>query len=389
MKSKKLTSPILLLLVGASAASAAFPIGDAPDANHPWGVHDSNRPQPPIVQPGAKLGDAPSDAVVLFDGSSASFQNWEHDKPEHKRKGDWIVKDGVLQCVPGSGYIRTKEQFGDCQLHVEWMAPPVIEAKKGQQRGNSGVFLMGRIEVQVLDNYNNPTYPDGTAGAVYGVMPPAANPLRASDQWQSYDIIFRRPIVKDGVVLDEGSMTVLVNGVVVQDSTPLDGGGGYKKRLPINTVYPDAGPLKLQDHGNPVRYRNIWYRPLRPRAVDGGTEGRLSKEATQAKRSEIATSLRQRGDDLQGYDKMMNLLEVLVYDNGDETLTEAKYLVESYIPHLQKMSDIEMDKVRWNVVNLYNHLGYLEHHGLIAKGYGPLKELKAMADARGWLKKRK
>ena len=129
-------------------------------------------------------------------------------------------------------------------------------------------FFPGGIEIQVLDNYNNPTYPDGFAGAVYGVMPPAANALRAPGQWQSYDIIYRRPIVRDGVVLDQGSMTVLVNGVVVQDSTPLDVGGGHKERKALNHAYPDAGPLLLQDHGNPVHFRNIWCRPLRPRPVE-------------------------------------------------------------------------------------------------------------------------
>ncbi|MGJ8652257.1 MAG: 3-keto-disaccharide hydrolase [Opitutaceae bacterium] len=389
MKPKKLTSSIFWLLVGASAASAAFPLGDPPDANHPWGVHDSNRPQPPIVQPGEKFGDAPSDAVILFDGTEASFDNWRHVKPEGKRKGDWTVSEGALLCAPGAGYIETKEHFGDCQLHVEWMAPPVIESKTGQQRGNSGVFLLGEIEVQVLDNYNNPTYSDGTAGAVYGVMPPAANALRGAGQWQSYDIIFRRPIVKDGVTLDEGSMTVLVNGVVVQASSPLDGGGGWKKRKPLNHAYAEAGPLSLQDHGNPVRYRNIWYRPLRPRAVDGGTEGRLSEEATQAQRAETAANIRARGDALQGYDKMMNLLEAFVYDNSDEVLAEVNDLVGKYIPHVQKMSDAQLKQKQWEIVNLYNHLGYLEHHGLISKGYGPLQELKAIADAHGWLKKKR
>ena len=121
---------------------------------------------------------------------------------------------------------------------------------------------MGKTEVQVLDNYNNPTYPDGFAGSIYGVMPPMANPLRSPGQWQSYDIIFRRPILKNGKVLDEGSMTVLVNGVVVQDSTPLEGGGGHRARSKPR-AFPEKGPLSLQDHGNPVRFRNIWYRELR------------------------------------------------------------------------------------------------------------------------------
>ena len=138
----------------------------------------------------------------------------------------------------------------------------------------------GMVEVQVLDNYKNPTYADGSAGAVYGLMPPAVNALRPSGEWQSYDIIFRRPIARDGVILDFGSLTVLLNGVVVQDNTPLEGGSGHKKRKPLDRIFPELGALMLQDHGNPVRFRNIWYRPLRPRALDGGTDGRLSEEST-------------------------------------------------------------------------------------------------------------
>ena len=214
------------------------------------------------------IGDAPSDAVVLFDGTADSLaNNWRHARPKAKRKGDWIVEDGSMLRMRGAGHIETVAQFGDCQLHIEW-SHTKQSSKEGQKRGNSGVFFPGGIEIQVLDNYNNPTYPDGFAGAVYGVMPPAANALRAPGQWQSYDIIYRRPIVRDGVVIDQDSMTVLVNGVVVQDSTPLDGGGGHKERKALNHAYPDAGPLLLQDHGNPVRFRNIWCRPLQPRPTE-------------------------------------------------------------------------------------------------------------------------
>lgn len=379
--------PSVLLATIVASLSAQLPIGDPPDATHPWGVHDSNRPQPAIVVPGERCGDAPSDAIVLFDGTAASLANWVHLKPEDKRKGDWIVKDGALQCVPGAGYIATKEQFGDCQLHVEWMAPPVDEQKLGQQRGNSGVFLLGQIEVQVLDNYQNPTYADGTAGAVYGVMPPAANPLRASGEWQSYDIIFRRPIVKDGVVIDEGSMTVFVNGVVVQDSTPLDGGGGYKKRKSLSTIYPEKGPLALQDHGNPVRFRNIWYRPLRPRPADGGTDGRLSEAATMAKRSEIATRLREAANALQGLARIEKLLTAQVYLYDAAAWSECDTLVSAYVSSLRHASDAQIQSQREDIMNLYRQLDYLEHHRIIDAGYAPRAELKAIADARNWLKK--
>lgn len=384
----KIFKPFVLPVLFLSAAAplfAAFPIGDPPDATHPWGVHDWNRPQPPIVQPGANQGDAPSDAVVLFDGTEASLNNWVHQRPDDKRQGDWHIEAGALVCKPGAGYIASKDHFGDSQVHVEWMAPPVIEHTKGQQRGNSGVFLMGQIEVQVLDNYNNPTYADGTAGAVYAVMPPAVNPLRGAGEWQSYDIIFRRPIVKDGVVLDEGSMTVLINGVVVQDSTPLDGGGGHKKRKSLNHGYPEVGPLTLQDHGNPVRYRNIWYRPLRPRPVDGGTDGRLSEAVTMAKRSEIANRIREEAKGMRGLAKIQKLLlaHVYLYDANAWATDDA--LVTAYVSRFESASDVQIDNQRWDIINLYRDLAYLEHHKIIDRGYAPTVALKAIADARGWL----
>lgn len=378
----------VLIATCVTQLSAKFPLGDPPDATHPWGVHDHNRPQPPLVVPGKNCGDAPSDAIVLFDGTEASLTNWVHTKPKGKRKGDWLVKDGALQCVPGAGYIQTKEEFGDCQLHVEWMAPPVDEKKLGQSRGNSGVFLMGQIEVQVLDNYQNSTYADGTAGAVYGVMPPAANPLLGANQWQSYDIIFRRPIVKGGALIDEGSMTVLINGVVVQDSTPLDGGGGYKKRKSLTTVYPDQGPLSLQDHGNPVRFRNIWYRPLRPRATDGGTEGRLSAQATAQKRAEIAVKVRERGAELSGYEKMTNQLEAYLYDNDPVAWVECDVFVVAYVDALKQRSETDIVNARWDIVNLYRHLTYLQQFEMLSKEYPPADTLKAIADSHNWLKKK-
>jgi hypothetical protein len=377
--------PLAAIACFASSLSAAFH-GDPPDANHPWAVHDNNRPQPVRVEPAAVVGGAPSDAVVLFDGSEASLTNWTHVKPDGKRKGDWIVQDGALQCVPGAGYIASKEEFGDCQLHVEWAAPTEIKGA-GQGRGNSGVFLMGQIEVQVLDNYNNPSYPDGSAGAVYGVMPPAANALRAPGQWQSYDIIFRRPIVRDGVLLDEGSMTVLVNGVVVQDSTPLEGGGGHKKRKALNHAYPDAGPLRLQDHGNPVRYRNIWVRPLRPRPADGGTDGRLSEAATTAKRAEIAVDLRARAAGQDGSDQMMTLLEAYLYDGNEAAWAECDRQVTAYVQQLKQLSAEELKQRRRDVLHLHHALHYMQRFDLIPSGYEPAKALQEIADAQGWLKK--
>jgi hypothetical protein len=250
--------PLLALTTPALAEGGFY--GDPPDATHPWAIHDMNRPQPPRVEPGEN-GAPPSDAIILFSGKPEDIQKWKSDKPNGEPT-KWEVVDGVLQCVPGSGYIRTVEEFGDCQLHVEWSAPSKVEGNS-QGRGNSGVFLMGQVEVQVLDNHNNPTYADGFASSIYGINPPAANPLRAPGQWQSYDIIFRRPIFKDGQQIDPGYITVFVNGVLTQDHTPLEGGGGHKGRSKPR-AFPEKGPFKIQDHGNPVRFRNIWVRELKP-----------------------------------------------------------------------------------------------------------------------------
>jgi hypothetical protein len=371
----------------ANSSSAASFYGDPPDTQHPWALHDDNRPQPIRVEPAVVVGGAPSDAVVLFDGSEASLANWFHIDPDDKRKGDWIVKEGALQCTPGAGYIASKEEFGDCQLHVEWLAPSEIKGN-GQGRGNSGVFLMGTVEVQVLDNYNNPTYPDGTAGAVYGVMPPAANSLRGPGEWQSYDIIFRRPIVRDGVVLDAGSMTVLINGVVVQDSTPLEGGGGHKHRKPLDRVFPDKGTLRLQDHGNPVRYRNIWVRPLRPRSADGGTDGRISTAATMAKRAEIASDILAVAAENKGLARVLLLLESLIYQENDSARTEAVTFLEAYVGSINGMEAAAVEGEKSSLMNLNGVLGYMVNHGFMPNDDPTYLKVKAILDANGWSKKR-
>jgi hypothetical protein len=166
-----------------------------------------NRPEPKRVVPGtfsaqAQPGRPPSDAVILFDGTSLA--QWQSDNG-----GDapWQIINGAMQVVPDSGGIRTRERFGDCQLHIEWAAPAQVESS-GQGRGNSGVFLMGRLEIQVLDSYNNSTYADGHAGSYYGVNPPLALPLNPPGEWQVYDIIFRRPVYRDGQLIDPGYVTV-------------------------------------------------------------------------------------------------------------------------------------------------------------------------------------
>ena len=226
-----------------------------------WKPNDPDRPLPPVIEAGTSStqempGRAPSDAVVLFDGKDLTKWEGEDGKP-----AKWKVADGYFEVVPHSGLIHTREAFGDCQLHVEF-AEPVPAVGESQERGNSGVFLMGLYEIQVLDSYQNKTYADGQASAVYAQFPPLVNASRPPGQWQWYDIIFHGPrFDKDGKVLRPARVTVLHNGVLVQDNVELSGPTGHHVRPPYKPG-PDKLPLSLQDHGNPVRFRNIWIREL-------------------------------------------------------------------------------------------------------------------------------
>lgn len=239
----------------AVAALLAAAIGAAASDPPPrvWPMHDQGRPQPPVVDP----GPPPADAVVLFAGKDLS--QWRSAKDGGAAK--WKVEDGHVEVAPGTGDIRTERGFGDCQLHVEW-ATPTPAAGEGQHRGNSGVFLMGLYEVQVLDSYGNKTYPDGQAGALYGAYPPLVNASRPAGQWQTYDIVFRRPrFDAAGALLSPARNTVFHNGVLVQDARDLPGPTAHKVRPPYK-AHAEKLPLGLQDHGDRVRYRNIWIREL-------------------------------------------------------------------------------------------------------------------------------
>lgn len=207
--------------------------------------------EPRVIDP----GPPPSDAIVLFDGTDLG--QWEGDNGKPAR---WKIEDGAM-VVNGTGSIRTKRAFGDCQLHIEWATPAKVEGE-GQGRGNSGVFLMERYEVQVLDSYQNTTYYDGQAAAVYKQSAPLVNASRKPGQWQSYDIIFHAPR-RDatGKVVKPATITVLHNGVLVQDHFEILG-STYHDQTPHYEKHPDKAPLSLQDHGNPVRFRNIWIREL-------------------------------------------------------------------------------------------------------------------------------
>ena len=228
-----------------------------------WKIHDPSRPVPPVINPGTfstqdHPGFPPSDAVILFDGKNLSEWASENGGP-----AKWKVQDGYMEVVPHTGAIHSKEAFGDCQLHVEFREPTPPHGES-QERGNSGVFLMGLYEVQVLDSYENRTYADGQASAIYGQYPPQVNASLPPGQWQTYDIIFHGPRFDPaGKLTRPARFTVFHNGVLTQDNVELTGPTAHGVRPPYQPT-PEKLPLALQDHGNPVRFRNIWIRELKP-----------------------------------------------------------------------------------------------------------------------------
>jgi hypothetical protein len=383
---------VFSLSVSVYAANVGSPFhGDPPDDHHPWCVHDRNRPQPALVTPGTfstleQPGKPPSDAIVLFDGTDLS--KWEADEGTGVPT-KWIVKDGAMECVPKSGQIRTKDKLGDIQLHIEWAAPSKVEGE-GQGRGNSGVFLMGLVEVQVLDNYNNLTYPDGAAGSVYGVNPPMANALRPPGEFQAYDIVFRRPIYKDGTQLDPGYITVFENGVLVQDHTMLEGETGHMGRSKPR-AFPEAGPLKLQDHGNPVRFRNIWYRPLPRRAIEGGTDGYLTTEATTAKRAELAAKLRKDAEKLKNdsnpLPELLVLAESLVYENDSDTAERVGQLAAQWWGDIQQLPPDKLAAKKDEIKHMRDVAKYLVRAKVVPADADEITTINDFIKEHNWDKK--
>jgi hypothetical protein len=231
-----------------------------------WKVHDIDRPRPEVVTPAEKLGDAPADAVVLFDGKSTdAFQSKKKDE-KGRPTGEWIpcpwkIENGELLVDGGDSW--TKREFASCQLHLEWKSEPHTKGNS-QKKGNGGVFLMDLYELQMLDCDNNPTYADGMAGAIYGQTPPLVNAVKKAGQWQVYDIVFTAPKLEGGKVVEPARVTTFVNGVCVQNGTVIMGPTKHKNITSYEGEFPAKGPIRLQDHKNdpPVRLRNIWIRPL-------------------------------------------------------------------------------------------------------------------------------
>jgi hypothetical protein len=253
---------LLLALIAAAVAMCQTPNHDLGYTDTPmlpglpYHVHDPARPHPRVVTPAMKSGGAPSDAIVLFDGKDLS--QWISVKTS--QPAAWKVGKGYFEVVKGAGQIATKEKFGDIQLHIEWASPAMVSGNS-QGRGNSGVFLQGRYEIQVLDSYQNPTYADGQASAIYGQWPPLVNAARKPGEWQAYDIVFEAPRFDGANLVKPAFVTVFHNGVLTQNHHEIMGPTMHRE-LANYVAQPAEDSLQLQDHGNPVRYRNIWIRRL-------------------------------------------------------------------------------------------------------------------------------
>jgi len=244
------------LIIGASAYAAA--------AITKYAVHQKDRPRPPVITPPQEVGQSPSDAIVLFDGTDLS--QWQKG---NGAEAGWTIVDNDYMVVPkNAGGIQTRKSFGSCQLHVEWKTPEGMPPEvTDQNRSNSGVFLMGRYEVQVLDSYTddnyqtNKTYADGQAGALYGQHPPMVNACRPAGQWQTYDIAFMRPLFdENGNVVRKARVTIFHNGVCIHNNLEIEGTTFHKRKAAYSPH--GEGPIQLQDHGNPMCFRNIWIREL-------------------------------------------------------------------------------------------------------------------------------
>ncbi|MEN3940521.1 DUF1080 domain-containing protein [Prosthecobacter sp. SYSU 5D2] len=269
-------TPALLLALAGPLLSADKPAPDAPSpigySDTPvipgtqWKVHDIDRPRPEYVAPGKKLGDAPADAIILFDGTNADAFVSKVKNAEGKPTAElgpcaWKIDNGELVVDGGDSW--TKEEFASCQFHIEWKSEPHT-AGNSQKKGNGGVFFMDRYECQMLDTYENPTYADGMTGCIYGQTPPLVNAVKKPGEWQTYDIVFTAPKLDGDKVIEPAYVTTFVNGVCVQVHTKIMGPTKHKNITDYTGSFPATAPLRLQDHKNnpPIRLRNIWVRKL-------------------------------------------------------------------------------------------------------------------------------
>jgi hypothetical protein len=385
-----------LLFLSAATLSAASAwaglYGDTPDSKHAWAVHDRNRPNP--VKVTANPGEPPSDAIILFDGTEKTFANWTDVKGNPTK---WKLVDGALESVKGAGYIATKQAFGDCQLHIEWASPKKVEGV-GQGRGNSGVFLMGMYEIQVLDSYEtdpsktpnpNPNYADGQASAVYAENPPLVNATRGPGEWQTYDIVFHQPVWNGETLVRPGSITVFHNGVLTQDHWEMEGLTTHCKRRPLA---PHAAklPLKLQDHGNPVRFRNIWLREIPSRYANTTHGGPAACTADVMKlRAETAARLFAKIDTNKKDAATLNaLLEVISYCKEAPHTDYLKKTCEAYLAYVAAMDDAALDKAKDELTSVRKAVGVLTRNNVVSGDCPLCKALNDIWARKGWNKRK-
>jgi len=383
---------VAALAAGSAATVMAGLYGDTPDALHAWAVHDMNRPVPKKIT--AEPGQPPSDAIVLFDGTS--LDNWESTKGEPTK---WRLVDGALESVKGAGYIRTKQSFGDCQLHIEWAAPIRVEGQ-GQGRGNSGVFLMGNYEIQVLDSYEtevlpdgsnkNPNYADGQAASVYAENPPMVNACRKPGEWQTYDIVFHQPIWEGETLKWPGSVTVFHNGVLVQDHWEMEGLTTHCRRRPLKP-HANKLPLQLQDHGNPVRFRNIWLREIPSRYANTTHGGPAANEAdVMALRRETAAKLYARANpaDPNKAAALHRLLEVISYEKTEPRINEIKTIANAYLAELGGMDKQKLEGRKGEIIGLRNAFNVLIRNKVLPEDCTLRAGLQKIINEQGFEKKR-
>ncbi len=394
------------LMIMAAAVGLAAPLfaglyGDTPDARHAWGVHDMNRPNPVKVEPGRQLGQPPSDAVVLFDGTAESFaRNWCDDKG---KPSQWkLGTEGDFYCAPGwknGGAIFTRGTYGDCQLHIEYRhdAELGLVPKQGaQMHGNSGVFIMNNYEIQVLESYGtnpvdmkNPNYADGQAGAVYAENPPQVNPARKPGEWQVYDIVFHQPKWDGKALVEPGSVTVFFNGVLVQDHWEMEGLTTHCRRRPL-APHATKGPLQLQDHGCVVHYRNIWIREIPPRWANTTHSVKYGKtEDVMALRRDTAAKLLAKIDQTKcGAAQVNQAYEVLAYSKDEPYLGACRKIFAGYLATLNAMDDKALDAAKGDILSIKRSIDVLKRNKVIDTCALCTKICDVIAK-KGWDKKKK
>ena len=366
----------------AAAAALAGLYGDTPDAKHAWSVHDMNRPRPMIIT--ADPGKTPSDAVVLFDGSSLdAWRSGQDDACKWK-----IVEGGAMEVVPKTGEIHSKDAFGDCQLHIEFATPPAEGSSQG--RGNSGVFLMGMHEIQVLDCYDNDTYPDGQCSSVYAENPPLVNACRKPGEWQTYDIVFHQPIWDGETLKHPGTVTVVHNGVLTQDNWEFEGLSTHCQRKPLKP-YATKLPLRLQDHGNRMRFRNIWIREIPSRYANTTHGGPAANEAdVMALRAKTAAKLFETANpaDANKAAALGRLLEIIGYDKADTYMKPVVELTDGYLKELAGLDAQKLQDRKGEIIGLRNNCNVLTRNKVVPEDFKLKTELQRIINENGFEKKK-